>query len=379
MRNNKPSLLFFVTEDWYFCSHRLPIAIAAKEVGWDVTIVTRISDKKDILEKYGLNVISLNVDRSGTNPLKEAVKIWEVYRVFRRERPDLVHLVALKPVVIGGLAARLAGVKNVVAAVAGMGFLFAGNGRSGFVQKIILKIISIIAKKGKIIVQNQDDRWMLTEAGISSSRIHLIRGAGVDTTLFNYMDEPEGIPIVMLASRLLREKGVGEFAEAARILKSRNVNARFVLVGTPDTANPGAVPEKEIMDWEAEGIIEWWGKKDDMPAILSMAAVVCLPSYREGLPKVLLEAMACGRPCITTDTPGCREAVQHGKNGLLVPVRDPQKLGTAINQLLSDPELRKQMGSAGRQMAEKEFSQEIVMEQTMAIYRDMLRNSYAGI
>ena len=373
MKNKK--IFFFVTEDWYFCSHRLPLAIAAKEMGMDVRILTRVAQKKNILKFHGLNFIHIEIDRSSVNPFTEIKKIWDIYNIFRRERPDLIHLVALKPVLLGGLAARLAGIDNIVAAVTGMGFLFTGKRGVGILKKAVLALISSVAQNGKIIVQNNDDLKLLCSTGFNPERIALIKGAGVDTEYFKPVPEPKGIPVVMLASRLLWEKGVGEFVEAARLVKNHGIDCSFVLVGEPDLANPGAVPDSKLKAWLTEGIITWWGKQQDMPAILSKATIVCLPSYREGLPKVLLEAMACGRPCITTDTPGCRDAVRHGENGLLVPARDPHALAAAIKQLLNDPGQRQQMGRHGRKMTETEFSQDRVVQQTMRIYMDMLDNA----
>ncbi len=367
-----PRILFLVTEDWYFCSHRLPLAIAARQAGMKVTIVTRISDKQSLMEQHGLNVVPLDMERGSINPVTLLKKVLQVYRIFKNESPDLVHLVALKPMLIGGLAAYLSRVPSTVTAIAGMGFLFAGKKKPGLMRLIVIKMISMMANKGLIIVQNRDDEQLLAETGIQRDRIRLIKGAGVDITLFRPQPEETGLPIVMLASRLLWEKGIGEFVEAARQLKVEGVKARFVLVGEPDEENPGAVSEDDLRSWVEEGIIEWWGKKEDMPSVLSMAAMVCLPSYREGLPKVLLEAMACGKPCVTTDAPGCREAVIHGENGLLVPVRNSTKLAEAIKELLSDAELRKTMGVAARSRAEREFAQEIIVEQTMALYRELL-------
>ncbi|WP_333843179.1 glycosyltransferase family 4 protein, partial [Pelomicrobium sp.] len=220
-----------------------------------------------------------------------------------------------------------------------------------------------------VIVQNPDDAAAVRRLGVTPERIRLISGAGVDGELFSPRPEPDGAPVVMLASRLLWDKGVGEFVEAARRLAGRG---RFVLVGAPDPDNPASVSEADLRGWVSEGVVEWWGAREDMPAVLNQAHIVCLPSYREGLPKVLLEAMACGRPVIATDAPGCRDCVRDGDNGLLVPIRDAGALAGAIARLLDDPALRRRMGERGRERAVEEFSQERVIAATLAVYREAL-------
>lgn len=366
-------ILFVVTEDWYFISHRFALAQAALDKGIAVTVVTRISNKKKFLEEHGINVVPLSIDRSNLNPLKELFTIWQLYRIFVKEKPDIIHLVALKPVIVGGIAARLAGIKNLVFAVAGMGFLFTGRGLKNVVAKCILKLLSLLSNNGYVIVQNQEDLDLLEKTGIPKTRLMLIRGSGVDLKIFKKFPEKNGTPIVMLASRLLWDKGVREFVEAAKLLKNDRIRVRFVLVGAPDLANPTSIEEKDIKRWIKQGIVEWWGKRDDMPSVLPMAHIVCLPSYREGLPKVLLEAMACGRPCITTDVPGCRDAVIHGENGLIVPAKNVTCLAKAIEFLLEHPAERLRMGNQGRMRAKKEFSQEKIIEETFKIYKAIIK------
>ena len=362
-----PKLLFVVTEDWYFVSHRLTLAVAARRAGFDVAVATRFGSHRKAVEDAGLHAIPVLMNRRGLNPVVLLRETVELAGILRRLRPDLVHLVALRPVVVGGLAARLAGVKHVVSAIAGLGFAFTGERRwlAGILRVLLRRALS----HGMVIVQNPDDVHAVAMLGVAEPRIRLIPGAGVDVQRFSPQPELQGLPVVMLASRLLWDKGVGEFVEAARQLRGR---ARFVLVGAPDDGNPASVAEDDIAAWQRQGVIEWWGQRDDMPATLNAAHVVCLPSYREGLPKVLLEAMASGRPCITTDAPGCRDAVRHDDNGLLVPVRDADALALAIARLLDDPELRRRMGARGRQRAVEEFSQERVIEATLAVYREVL-------
>jgi glycosyltransferase involved in cell wall biosynthesis len=365
-----PKLLFVVTEDWYFVSHRLPLAVAAREAGFEVAVATRCANHCAVIEDVGIEVIPFEMDRRGLSPMGLLRETRSLAALFRRERPDLVHLVALRPVVVGQLAARLAGIPRVVSAITGMGFLFTAQGRNHWARRGLESALPRLLSRGLTIVQNGDDARQIEALGVRSSHLRLIPGAGVDTGRFKPVPAPECPPVVMLASRLLWDKGVGEFVEAARQLAGSG--ARFVLVGAAEDDNPAAISRAEVGRWVREGVLEWWGHQADMAATLAQASIVCLPSYREGLPKVLLEAMACGRPCITTDAPGCRDAVRHEDNGLLVPTRDAEALALAIRRLLERPEERARMGARGRERAEKEFSQERVIEATLAVYREVL-------
>ena len=363
----KPKLLYLVTEDWYFCSHRLPLAIAAKEAGFDVAVVTRVREHRKLIEDAGLRLIPFEISRRGMNPLRELPTVIRLAALYRREKPDLVHHVAMKPVLYGSLAARLANVKHVVNAIAGLGWLYTTGDRSKKILRAAVRGLFKWALKGSaIIVQNPDDMGQLKGMGLE--QLHLIRGAGVNTQLFRPCDEPQGPACVMLVSRMLWDKGVGEFVAAARLLKQEGIAARFVLVGGLDPGNPAAIPESQLRLWNKEGAIEWWRQRNDMANVLAQAHIACLPSYREGLPKSLLEAAACGLPIVTTDAPGCREVVENDVNGLLVPVKDSTALASAIKKLILDPTLRRRMGAASRERAVREFSQDQVIEQTLAVY-----------
>lgn len=362
-----PRLAYLVTEDWYFVSHRLALAVAAQEAGYEVIVITRCGAKCGAIRAAGIEVVPFEMERRGLNPFTLLREVWQLSRLYRRLQPDLVHHVALRPVVVGGLAARLAGVPRVVAAVAGMGYAFTA-GRGGWLAWMLRQLLRLALARGVVIVQNPEDANAIARLGVERQRIRLIPGAGVDVTVFTTAPEPSEPPVVMLAARLLWDKGVGEFIEAARALRSL---ARFVLVGPLDSGNPVCVPKPTLDAWVEEGIVEWWGERDDMPAVLHAAHIVCLPSsYREGLPKGLLEAMACGRPVVTTDAPGCRDCVRDGDNGLLVPVRDAARLTDAIARLIADPLLRQRLGARGRERAVAEFSQEKVIDETLAVYRE---------
>lgn len=372
----RPKLLYFITEDWAFCSHRLPLAVAAQRLGYDVAVVTRVTNHGETIRCAGIRLIPFNFSRRSMNPLSEFAVIVRLILLYRRESPDLLHHVAMKPILYGWLAARFSGVSRIVNAFAGMGYVFtSGQLMARLLRPVIgMSFRAVLNSKWSfLIVQNQDDcDVFIHKIFINEERIRLIKGAGVDTAVFVQKDEPEGHPVVMLASRMLWDKGVNEFVEAARQIKTHGIDARFVLVGDTDLHNPMAIPNEQLNAWHAEGIIEWWGRRDDMPVVMSQSHIVCLPSYREGLPKVLLEAASCGRPIVTTDTPGCREVVRHGDNGFLVPVRSTKELSDAILMLIENPTLRKKMGCRGREIVLSEFAVEKIVSETMAIYEELL-------
>ncbi len=370
---SRPKLLFLVTEDWYFVSHRLPLAVAAREAGFDVVVATREGMHGQVIRDAGLKFIPFELSRRGGNPLAEITKLT---RLYRSERPAIVHHVALKPVLYGSLAARLVGVTQVVNAVAGLGWLFTSGGLAARTVRPVVRglLARLLAASGsRTIVQNPDDQALLVRSGVPKDRLRLIRGAGVDTAAFSPAEEPPAFVTVVLAARMLWDKGVGEFVAAAKHLHDEGVFARFVLVGEPDSANPASVPEASLRAWHGQDGIEWWGQRADMSAVLKQAHIACLPSYREGLPKSLLEAAACGLPIVTTDTPGCREVVTDGDNGFLVPVKEVDALAAALRKLIIDASLRRLMGGRGRARALAEFSLESVIVQTLAVYQEFAK------
>ncbi len=363
-------LLFVVTEDWYFVSHRLPLAVAAKAAGFDVAVATREGQQTEVIRNAGIRLIPFSLSRRGGNPLREVLALW---RLYRREQPDLVHHVALKPVMFGALAAWLARVPAQVNAVAGLGWLFTSSrGIVRLVRPALRWMLASLLNQphSLTIVQNPEDKALLEHSGVSAARLRLIRGAGVDVQVFYPVSPPPESVCIVLVARMLWDKGVGEFVEAARRLTEAGVNARFILVGDPDPANPASVPESTLHSWQGQHGVEWWGRREDMPAVLQAAHIACLPSFGEGLPKSLLEAAACGLPIVTTDAPGCREIVRDGVNGLLVPVRDAPALAAALRKLVDNPALRRQMGGQSRVRAVSEFGLEAVIMQTLAVYRE---------
>ncbi|PWF48898.1 glycosyltransferase family 4 protein [Massilia glaciei] len=375
----RPKLLLVVTEDWYFVSHRLPLALGAIAAGMDVAIATNVSSHGDLISRAGIEVHPWNLRRGSTGLWAEFKSLLGLWRIYRRVRPDIVHQVAIKPVLYGGLAAKLTGTTRVVNALGGMGSLFSTeSGRKRALRALVSMGFRwlINGRSNVLILQNPDDAALLVEgARIDPANIRLIRGAGVNVRQFDVSAEPDGVPLVVLPARMLADKGVREFVEAARILKSAGLAVRMALVGEPDACNPDSIAADSLRAWADSGDVEWWGRREDMPAVYAAASLVCLPSYREGLPKSLLEAAACGRAIVATDVPGCREIVRHGENGMLVPARDAKALAAAIAILVNDPQLRRSMGSKGREMVLQEFSEESVVRETLDIYRALLPGS----
>lgn len=370
-------ILFVVNVDWFFLSHRLPLARAARDAGFEVHVATSLGECRDTIRAEGFFAHHVPFSRKGTNPVGEFRTLWEVLRLYRRVRPDLVHQVTIKPVVYGGAAARLARVPASVCALTGLGHMFVARGPRASLGRAMLRPFLRFAlghPNGRTVFQNPDDRNAFVSTKlVESRRAVLIRGSGVNMVQFSPTEEPEGPPLVVLPARMLRNKGVGDFVDAARRVRADGVAARFALVGRIDPGNPLAVPESELLEWDREGVVEWWGYRDDMPGVFTHSHVVCLPSsYGEGVPKALIEAAASGRAIVTTDTPGCREIVRHGENGMLVPVRDAGALAAALKALIEDPALRRGMGRRGREIAAAEFSVEKIVEETLALYRDLL-------
>ncbi|MDP2371482.1 glycosyltransferase family 4 protein [Rhodoferax sp.] len=373
------TLLFVVNVDWFFLSHRLPIALEAQRQGYAVHIATGLTDKLDELRRHGLSVHPLVLRRGEAglrNVWHTAVQLWQV---FRAVRPDIVHLVTIKPVLLGGLMARLAGVPAVVLAVSGLGFVFLARGPKAVLRRwLAVSLYRFVFghHKLKVVFQNPDDRASLAAlARLPDSKVVMIRGSGVDLLQYAATPLPTGVPVVLLVARMLADKGVREFVQAARLLKQQGTVARFCLVGALDPENPASLASSELTQWCEEGTVELWGQRSDMPQVLRLAHLVVLPSHREGLPKVLLEAAACARPVVTTDVPGCRDAVDPGVSGVLVPVRDPAALADAIASLLVDPARCQAMGDAGRALAERAFDVRQVVRVHMRIYQELMDKS----
>lgn len=376
MTPRAPKLIFFVSVDWFFCSHFIERAKAAKEAGYDVVVLTQVGRHRAIIEDAGFRVIPLAVDRRSLSPLKAFNTIRELIRVFRDESPDLLHQVAIKPILLGGFAARVAGVKRVVNALVGGGYVFTSTSPlMRLLRPIIKAALKLLLNPpgSRVIFENNDDLCAFVRARqVRSEAAVLIRGAGVNVELFQRKAVQNSVLMVVVPARLLWDKGLGEFVAAARMLRQHHHNVRFVLVGGEDPGNRASIQPYLLEQWRQEGVVELWGFRSDMPEVLAQADIVCLPSYREGLPKALLEAMAAGLPCVTTDVPGCREAVRDGDNGLVVPPRDHVALAQALSRLIQNPNLRSQMGERGRARVCAEFSSSIICEKTLKLYEELL-------
>jgi glycosyltransferase involved in cell wall biosynthesis len=373
----KPRLVMVFTEDWFVCSHFLERAIAARNAGYAVTVLANDNGKSAPIAAAGLDFIAIPLQRRGLNPLSEIKTIGAIRAVYRRLRPALVHQVGLKPVLYGSIAARLAGLRRLINAPIGMGFVFTSDSlKSRLLRPLVRLALRLLLNPpgSKVIFENRDDlSALVADRVVRPEDAVLIRGSGVSVADFPAAIDTGGAPIVMLVARMLWDKGVGEFVEAARILRADRPGVRFLLVGDTDPMNPAAIGEAQLHRWREEGIVEWLGHRDDIPALLSQSQIACLPSYREGLPRSLLEAMAAGLPIVTTDVPGCREAVANGINGLVVPARDSTALAAALRTLIDDPALRRRHGAAGRERIAREFASPIVIAETLAVYADLAR------
>lgn len=371
-----PKIFLVVSEDWIFLWHCLPIARAARDAGFDVVVATRITAHGDAIRKEGFRLRHLDVQRGSLSPLRDLHTIWSLWRLYREEQPSLVHNVAMKPIVYGGVAARLAGVRHVVSWVMGLGFVPASPRLTArLLRPLLLGALRwvLCARASVVLVQNPDDRAVIARLGVAPDRIAMIRGAGIDIERFAPAPEPDGPVRVSLVARLIREKGIAEFVAAARAIHRQRDDVVFTLVGDPDEGSPSAVPVEQLRAWQAEGVVEWHGFTEDVPAVWAASHVAALPSfYGEGVPSSLIEAAACGRPIVATDMPGCREIARDGENALLVPPRDAGALAAAIGRLADDQPLRARLGAAGRRIAKQEFSDAQVAAETLALWRAVL-------
>ena len=381
MLKKSKHLVFIINVPAFFLSHRLPIALAVKRAGWQVALITGKSssakmevDSVRSLDSFDIPHYSAPFKATGTNPLTEAFGLLQVLRQVYKTKPDVIHTASPKGNLYGGIAARLCGVPKLVIAVSGQGYLFTGN--AGIIKRSIGTLYNALIKwvyrhpDCTVIVQNQDDFAVLLNAGmIRKEQLVLIPGSGVNLALFEDMPPELTENIVLLPARMLRDKGVQEFVDAARELKQLHPDWRFVLAGAADYANPSAFSVEQINAWVAEGIVEWWDYQADMPSVYRKTAIVCLPSYREGMPKCLLEAAAAGKPVVTTDVIGCREAIIPDETGLLVPVKDAAALRDALARLMDNPAERAAFGARAKLLAEQKFSIDAVIERVFCIYK----------
>ena len=370
----KQRLLIVLNDAPFFITHRLPVALAARDAGFDVHVAAPYDDGPvAVMQREGLHHHDIPLKRGARRMGGEIALILALWRIVGMIRPDILHAVTMKPVLYAGLVARLRRVPAVVYAITGLGYLFLIEGLAARLQRTVVKLLYRFAlghRNAVAIFQNPDDRALFCDSHlVDPANTLMIRGCGVDMTHFAQRPEPEGKPVVVFPARILGDKGVHEFVAAAR---QHHDVADFVLVGRTDPDNPTDVGETSIRAWENEGILTWLGFVEDMPTALAQANIVCLPSYREGLPRVLIEAAAVGRAIVTTDVPGCREIVRREENGLLVAARDCDGTAAAVKRLIDDPTLRGMLAARGRAIAETEFSVEIFVRQSLKAYRLVL-------
>ena len=382
---NKAKILYVVNHAAFFVSHRLPIALAARDQGFSIDVVTGLAGSLSMealatekLKEEGIRHQRVSFSSSGLNPVTELIGLIGLIKKINKLQPNLIHCISPKGIIYGGLAARFCKTKNLVLAISGMGFAFTQGNSSNQIRNFISKIYSFLFAfvlrhpNMRVIVQNNDDRLIVIKMGLDSNKIVLIPGSGVDLEKLVNLEIETKAQIALLPARMLWDKGVGEFREAARQLKNIMPKWRFILAGAADYQNPTSVPIGLLEKLNASQIIEWVGHVNNMTQFFSEASIVCLPSYREGMPKCLLEGAAAGCAIVTTDAVGCREAILPDVSGLLVPVRDSEALTNALYLLMKNKDLRESFGRAGRDLAIDKFGLDSVIKSTLFIYRDLL-------
>ena len=369
------TLFLLDLEDRYFLSHRRALALAARDAGYRVVVCVRIGGKyMERIRAEGFECFSLGSEnKGGVSLLQEFLALARLIRAYRKYRPRIAHHFGVRNLLHGSLAARLTKTPFVVNSFLGLGSLFSEDSlKLHVLRRIVLVLLKYFhrAKNTRVIVQNDDDKEMILQNVLpDESRLSVIRGSGVDVHSFHPAPEPAGAPLAVLASRMLAEKGVHEFVEAAALLKKEGMKIRMALVGSPDPKNLSSIPESTLSEWNRRAQIEWWGYREEMAEVWRGCHIAVLPTYyKEGLPRSLLEAAACARPLVATDVPGCRDIVKDGVNGLHVAPRDAKNLADTIGKLARDAALRRRMGEAGRRIVEKEFSDEIVSEAILKLY-----------
>lgn len=369
-------LLWVVNNPAFVVSHRFSLLRAARAAGFDVRVAAPDGPGRDALAGAGVPFHPIPMVRGARGWWNEWKTLRSLIRLYRELRPDLVHHLTIKPILYGGFAARWTGVPAAVHAVTGLGYAFLSEGLASRGRRLLIRRLyrHAMAHPGSTtIFQNPDDRDEFVKTGlIEPSRAELILGTGVDLNQFAATPEPPGPPIVALPTRMLWHKGVREFVEAAALLRKESVAARFALVGDEDPGNPASIPRSQLEEWKRGGTVEWWGQRGDMPKVLADCHVVCLPSYREGLPRVLIEASACARPLVAFDVPGCRQIVRPMENGLLARERTAASLAAALRTLIEDPALRTKLGIRAREIAARDFAEERINGQTLDVYARLL-------
>lgn len=380
----KKRMIFLLNDAKFLLSHRLEFASAMRDAAYEMHIICACKEP-DIIDFFAAEKFyfhPLSITRSGLNPFKELFAFISIYRLFRKIKPDIVYTVSIKAVIYGGLIARITGIKAVLVTISGLGYVFINKSiKARLFQKLSLFFYKIAFrhKNIKVIFQNRDDMgYFLSIPVIEKDKALLIKGVGVNLTEFHpSSDEPEEPIRVAMVARLLRDKGVYEFIEAAKIIKARNYNITMQLVGEIDPQNPASLTTAEIESLVAEKVVVWDGHSNEIANIYRKSHIACLPSYREGLPKSLMEALACGLPIVTTDVPGCREIICDGTNGIIVPAQDGEAIAEAIIKLAKNPVMRQSMRIASRAIAENEYNVHKITEQMLRIANELTTGHHA--
>jgi len=365
-----PRLLYVVTEDWFFLSHRLPMARAAQAAGFEVHVATNVADGAAAIAREGFVLHPVRFWRGRLSPVATIATILALRRIHRAVAPDLVHHVALQPTILGSLAALGRRVARVNA-ITGLGYAFiSGSAKARVMRAVIGMLLRRLLDRDRSValVQNPDDRDLLSGLGIAAERIVLIPGSGVDVVALAPMPEPPGAVTAAFVGRLLDDKGIRTLVAAHRLLRRKGMAIELLIAGTPDPANPASVSPAEAAAWGHEPGVTWLGHVDDIATVWARAHMAVLPSRREGLPKSLLEAAACGRPMVATDVPGCREVAIPNETGLLVPPDDADALAAAVEQLARSPDLRARFGRAARRLAEERFAADAIGRAVLGLY-----------
>ena len=366
-------ILYVINVDWFFISHFLPIGLEGIKKGYEVHIACGITDKKEYLESLGLKVYPLNLSRSSIG-IGEIKAFIEIYKVIKSINPQVLEFFTIKPVLYGGIASRFLRIPKKVFYITGLGYLFISKGLKGFIARNFVKTLYKLAISGEtnsIITENIYDKGLISSLNIiSDNQINIIRGAGVNLSQYKYTQENNENIKVSMACRLLKDKGVFEYIEAAKILKQKLSNIEFELYGDIDIHNPASLTVSDIEKIKNDGFVNVYGFSSDIAKVFRDSNIIVLPSYREGLPKVLIEAAACGRAVVTTDVPGCRDAIEPNITGLLCEVKNPKSLAEQIEKLILNNEIRNYMGKEGRKLAENEFDINKVIEKHFEIYEN---------
>lgn len=373
-KEHMSKILLFANTDWYLYNFRLALANELRRQGHKIILLSPPGSFHERLKDAGFSWVAFPLSRQGANPFNEFITFWRLIRLYQKVQPEIVHHFTIKPVIYGSMAAHLLRIPGIINSITGLGHLFIDP---GFVTRLLrgfAKWLYRFSLRGtQVIFENPEDRkTFIKNKCIKPEQSHLILGTGVDVNKFQPTQRTNAIPIVLFSGRLLATKGLTEYMDAIGILKQKGLAARFAVAGTVDPGNPASIPSEQLDSWKRSELAEWWGWQDDMPSTLAKIDIFCLPSYREGIPNALLEACASGLPIVTNDVPGCRDVVQHGVNGLLVPPREVHALAEALEALLTDPARRYTMGQAGRQLAIDRFSLTHIIIQNLEVYNHAL-------